>query len=113
MSAMDSTFPCVTRLKEVIHYLGKSVDEVAAEVGVSVRTMYHYVNGKVVVPEDLRPKLAQLLKCKQEYLFPHPSHWLPKQGLHGQTAAGSPQASRAGEPKRDGVSEVGRLETFF
>ena len=79
---MDEEFPCVTRLKETIHYLGKSVEEVADELGISSRNMYNYINGKVVVPEPLRPKLAAILNCKQAFLFPHPSRWLPKQGPH-------------------------------
>lgn len=35
MSARDEAFPCVTRLKEVIHYLGKSVDDVATDLVVN------------------------------------------------------------------------------
>src|SRR5579859_1196281 len=114
MSAMDSTFPCVTRLKEVIHYLGKSVEDVAAEVGVSVRTMYNYVNGNIVVPEGLRPKLAQLLKCKQEYLFPHPSRWPPKWEPHVPTdvTQASESPSREGERPHNGASFFERLEMF-
>ena len=114
MSAMDEEFPCVTRLKEMIHYLGKSVEEVAAEVGVSARNMYNYVSGKVVVPEALRPKLAALLKCKQEYLFPHPSRWLPKQGPHAQTSAAPTKAPPLEvEQEPEGVAKPTRLEAFF
>jgi hypothetical protein len=76
MSAIDEAFPCVTRLKETIHYLGKSVEGVAADLGISTRNMYNYVNGKVVVPEDLRPTFAAYLHCEQAFLFPHPSLWL-------------------------------------
>ena len=58
MSAMDKAFPCVTRLKEMIHYLGKSPEEVAAAVGISPRTIYNYMSGTLVVPAALRPKLC-------------------------------------------------------
>ena len=78
MSAMDKAFPCVTRLREMIHYLGKSPEEVAAAVGISARTIYNYMSGTLVVPAALRPKLATALECEQAFLFPHPREWLLK-----------------------------------
>jgi tetratricopeptide (TPR) repeat protein len=72
-----SEMRCVTRLKETIHFLGKSVKQVAKDLGISPRHMYSYVDGQVVVPEELRPKFAAYLGCEQEFLFPHPSLWLP------------------------------------
>src|SRR5579884_3990737 len=67
---------CVTRLKEMIYYLGKSVEKVAHDVGVSTKQMYNYANGQAVVPEELRHKLAEYLRCDEDFLFPHPAEWL-------------------------------------
>jgi tetratricopeptide (TPR) repeat protein len=67
---------CVTRLKEVIYYLGTSAEKVARDVGVSTKQMYNYINGQAVVPENLRHKLADCLHCDEDFLFPHPAEWL-------------------------------------
>jgi hypothetical protein len=114
MSAMDKEFPCVTRLKETIHYLGKSPEDVAAAVGISARSIYNYMSGKLVVPEALRPKLAEYLQCKQAFLFPHPREWLLKGASatsNGTDLSSVSQApSHAGKAGHRVASQTSRLE---
>lgn len=73
----------VNRLRETIHHLGKSVEQVAKDLNLGKRTLYNYIHGKVVVPEELRPQFAAYLSCSQEFLFPHPSQWLSAAGTFG------------------------------
>lgn len=44
-------------------------EEVAAKLGVSVKTYYNYVKGETPIPSDTLVEMARLFRCTTDYLL--------------------------------------------
>lgn len=58
----------ISRIEQRRRELGISRKEIYAQLDVSAKTYYNYINGKTI-PSDKLIKLADILKCSTDYLL--------------------------------------------
>jgi len=86
----EGTYP--NRLKDYIKDWGLTAQHVAQEVGISAVSLSHYMQGRVPVKQWLRPRLAEVLHCTVEDLFP-PGASLFRHAPASKEVAPSPESA--------------------